>query len=97
MESGIIDGAIATVMYLAGWATARRGRSKTPAEICQCDHGSAFHDGAGCHASVNGQILQYDGDYEPIKWEIAECPCVRYVGPLSSYVPELDGHTKEIQ
>jgi len=22
---------------------------------------------------------------------VNECPCVRYVGPLSSYVPELDG------
>jgi hypothetical protein len=90
--------AIAAVTYTAGVITGRRQRrSLTPAEICQCGHGSAFHDQAGCHATVQGQALAYDDFDEPIKWEQAGCACVRYVGPLTSYVPELDAPAKEIQ
>lgn len=90
MTTDIIGGILAAAMYLAGWATGRRGSRKPPPEFCQCTHGSAFHDGGGCHATVHGQVLKYSSYENPIKWELTECPCVRYVGPLSSYVPELD-------
>lgn len=84
---------IAAAFYAAGILTRRRTRriAGPPPEVCQCGHGSAYHDRAGCHHTVKGQILRYDMYSQPIKWELAECPCVRYVGPLSSYVPELEG------
>jgi hypothetical protein len=87
---------IAAVTYTAGFVTGRRQR-RSLAEICQCKHGSAFHDAAGCHHIVNGQILAYVGGDVPIKWEQVECPCVHYVGPSSSYIPELEAPAKEIQ
>jgi hypothetical protein len=88
---------IAAITYAAGLATGRRQRNTTtPAEICQCRHGSAFHDATGCHRTINGQILAYDDYDEPIKWEQVPCPCVRYVGPHTSYIPELDAPAREI-
>jgi hypothetical protein len=64
----------------------------TPREICQCKHGSAFHDATGCHQRIEkANVTRYDAFGNAQAWETAECPCVRYVGPLSSYVPELDG------
>lgn len=89
----LVGAGIAAVSYGTGQIAGRHRRkaSGPPAEICQCGHGSAYHDRSGCHHQVHGQILKYDVYATPIKWEIADCPCVRYVGPLSSYVPELDG------
>ncbi|WP_327066828.1 hypothetical protein [Kitasatospora sp. NBC_01302] len=92
----LVGAALAASTYGAGVLTGRhQRRNRTPAEICQCAHGSAFHDATGCHHIVKGQGLQYR-DGVPIKWERVECPCVRYVGPLSSYIPELDAPAKEI-
>jgi hypothetical protein len=63
-----------------------------PREICQCKHGSAFHDATGCHQRLEkATVTDYDAFGKARAWESSECPCVRYVGPLSSYVPELDG------
>jgi hypothetical protein len=72
------------------------GRRKKPSmnavEICQCGHGSAFHDGSGCKMLVEkGVVLKYNSYGEPKMWKAAPCACVRYVGPGTSYVPELDG------
>ncbi len=80
--------------WSAGFLHGRRKRRLTgPAdlEICQCGHKSAYHDAAGCHQTVKGQILKYDDCDFPIKWERVECPCVRYVGPHTPYEPTLDG------
>lgn len=89
----LVGAGIAAASYGTGLLAGRRRRKTAgpPAEICQCKHGSAFHDRSGCHHEVRGQILKYDQYARPIKWERDECPCVRYVGPLSSYMPELDG------
>jgi hypothetical protein len=55
------------------------------AEVCQCKHGSAFHDGDGCRVRVlETDPLTQIGSRK-------KCPCVHYVGPGTSYVPELDG------
>lgn len=93
LVSAVTGAVTAAVFYGTGFLAGRRARKTAgpPAEICQCGHGSAYHDRAGCHRTVKGQILKYDAYADPIKWEIVECQCVRYVGPLSSYVPELDG------
>jgi hypothetical protein len=55
------------------------------AEVCQCTHGSAFHDGNGCRAVVV--------ETDPLTkiQRNRTCSCVHYVGPSTSYVPELDG------
>lgn len=84
---------IAAASYLAGHIGGRRARKTAgpPKEICQCGHKASYHDADGCHSTAKGQVLKYDGYWTPIKWEIVDCRCVRYVGPLSSYVPELDG------
>jgi hypothetical protein len=94
----IVGGVLIAVAYCAGWATARHRAKGSPAEICQCSHGSAYHDATGCHVSIEkGAVTHYRYDGVAIAWRPANCACVRYVGPLSSYIPELDGHTKEIQ
>jgi hypothetical protein len=92
----IVGGVLVAVAYLGGWASARRGIKKPPREVCQCKHGSAFHDAKGCHIGVKSTVKSWtDPTFtapRPLEWTYAECPCVRYVGPLSSYIPELDGH-----
>lgn len=89
-----IDIVCGAAMFLTGWASARRGSRKPAPEICQCKHGAAFHDGNGCHVGVRGPVKKWtDPTFfakRPIEWTYVECPCVRYLGPLSSYVPELD-------
>jgi hypothetical protein len=78
-----------------------------PKEVCQCTHGVSTHDKAGCHAiefitekEIIGEEDFFD-HYTEKKGVRAitnkkvvdqhECFCVRYVGPHSSYVPELEG------
>jgi hypothetical protein len=97
----LVGAGITAVSYGTGLFTGRFRRKTARVlgslpEICQCGHGSAFHDRAGCHHVVDGQILEHDAYDEPILWERVQCPCVRYVGPLSSYVPELDGEPAAI-
>ena len=55
------------------------------AEVCQCRHGSAFHDGDGCRESV--MVTDPLTRISVHK----KCSCAHYVGPATSYVPELDG------
>lgn len=79
-------------LLAAGWAAGhitarlRRAPMKPPREICQCGHGAAFHRQDGCNATIAREVGAFSVKHIP-------CPCVRYVGPSSSYVPELDGPT----
>lgn len=57
---------------------------------CRCKHASVFHDVTGCRKIVTVPV-KWDEDFVESKWERRECECLRYVGPHSSYVPELDG------
>lgn len=89
----LIGASIAAAFFAAGWLTGRRDRRLTrpSQEVCQCGHESSYHDKDGCHfVIVKGTVARYDRDGVPVSWEPADCTCVRYVGPLSSYVPELD-------
>lgn len=54
-------------------------------EVCQCTHGAAFHDGSGCRERV---VVR---DPLTLLSRNAKCSCAHYVGPSTSYVPELDG------
>jgi hypothetical protein len=84
-----------------------KGPPAPPKEVCQCTHGVSTHDAAGCHAiefitekEIIGEEEFFD-HYTEKKGIRAitnkkvvdqhECFCVRYVGPHSSYVPELEG------
>lgn len=80
----------------------QKGPPKPPPEICQCKHAVSEHDKNGCHhvSTIYEKVIvgyrEYgDGDKMPIMDKkatgSATCTCVRYVGPHSSYVPELDG------
>jgi hypothetical protein len=75
-----------------GWtAPLRRAVGLTQgAEVCQCGHVSSMHDKGGCHAQeeIATQWNEY-GKSVAYGWQ--GCNCVHYVGPLSSYVPEVDG------
>ena len=75
--------------YLLGLRHKRPPRP--PKEVCQCDHPSSMHDKDGCRATV-ALATKWNSYGEPVKWEETKpCACVRYVGPHSSYVPELEG------
>ena len=78
--------------------------SKTPPEVCQCDHGVAFHDKNGCHAIklvtekvVLGTITKSDTYEGKVTKPVTEnkvvdryeCPCRTYVGPGSEYHIDL--------
>lgn len=84
----------ATVAWLGAVVSANTTRkSKTnTVEVCQCKHGAAFHDGAGCQTVIEqGRVTEYNYAGIPVAWKPAKCTCVRYVGPSTSYLPELDG------
>lgn len=84
--------AIALACLWGGFLIGRRARRKAgpPREVCQCEHEAAFHDAEGCHVGVRGRAARFHDGYA-IDWEYVRCPCVRYVGPLTSYFPEIDG------
>jgi hypothetical protein len=83
---------ILTAGYLTGLLTGWRNKRppRPPKEICQCEHPASMHDKDGCRALVEAEI-KWDTYGDPSKWETRPCACVRYVGPHSSYVPELEG------
>jgi hypothetical protein len=89
----------------AGWTAAvwtggyllglRHKRPRQIQEICQCDHPSSMHDRDGCR-EVEEVATKWDSWGNEIKWgETRPCQCIRYVGPHSSYVPELEGSPRE--
>jgi hypothetical protein len=103
---------IIIAVYLSGYITGRLHanakhrleESKTPPEICQCNHGVAFHDQHGCHAIkvvtekvVLGTVTKsntYEGKVtKPVTENKVvdryECPCLAYVGPGSEYHVDL--------
>lgn len=77
--------------YFAGLRT-RKAKAPAP-EVCQCKHGPERHDKDGCHAEVNGPTVRewsHNINRIPLSWVQVPCTCVRYVGPHTSYIPELD-------
>lgn len=96
MLTDIIAGAGGALLFLSiGYGAGRRDKKnrKPPGEICRCGHGPERHDGKGCHAVVDRKPVEwYSGTEDmPTAWEEFTCTCVRYVGPNTSYVPELEG------
>lgn len=88
--------------WVVGFTLGRRRKSEAPVpeEVCQCGHGSAFHDRTGCHLILyqhEKKIIGRTAYDSPVIQETRvpgsgeECRCLRYVGPGSSYLPELDG------
>lgn len=81
----------------------QKGPPKPPPEICQCGHAVSEHDKNGCHhvSTIYEKVIvgyeEYFGGQtrHPVTDRkvvgSATCSCVRYVGPNSSYVPELEG------
>lgn len=91
MLTGEMTGAaIAFFGYASALFLQNRIRKHSPKEVCQCEHVSSMHDMSGCHAQreIDTQWNKY-GEAIGHGWQ--SCACVRYVGPLSSYVPEIDG------
>jgi hypothetical protein len=54
-----------------------------PKPFCGCSHHHSYHDPqtGRCNATVAGQALRFDRWEAPIKWEMVQCPCLRYSGP----------------
>jgi hypothetical protein len=84
----LAGGGLVAAGYLAGYLTARvtRRRSALGQEDCTCGHPISVHDQSGCTEQVKRPTKA-----NPLGWSYAPCPCVRYVGPGVSYVPEIDG------
>lgn len=79
------------VPWLWNQITTKPWRKEPPSEDeCRCGHASVFHDSSGCRKMVTRPV-KWDEDGEECKWVEAECECLRYVGPHSTYIPELDG------
>lgn len=90
--SEVLSTAVGAVSVIIGFIMGRmhRPEKKPTGEICQCEHGASTHDKEGCHASISVEN-RWDALGNPNGWRYGKCACVRYVGPSSSYVPELDG------
>jgi len=86
-------GAWVAAVVCSTMASKQRSRAAiNTTEVCQCEHGASYHDGAGCRYVIGkGRVTRYSVSGTPIEWEPAECTCVRYVGPNTSYLPEIDG------
>ena len=81
----ILLAGIAVGVILGRLPARRKGLrpASSPRPVCGCSHHHAYHDAetGKCNATVNGQALQFD-DYDfPVKWELVQCPCLRYSGP----------------
>jgi hypothetical protein len=68
----------------------RNDKEESSTDDCHCGHASVFHDSSGCRKIVTVPV-KWDDYGDESKWEQRECECLRYAGPNSSYVPELDG------
>ena len=88
----LAGGGLVAAGYLAGYLSARavRKRSAPGQEECTCGHAVSVHDQSGCTDQAK-RATRANEFGEPIAWSYAPCPCVRYVGPGVSYVPEVDG------
>jgi hypothetical protein len=58
-------------------------------EICLCTHGANVHDAKGCHAEGRKRVTAIDRHNATETYVFDECTCIRYVGPNSTYIPEL--------
>jgi len=81
-------GITAAIFYWIGYLSGRKNKNRLLKEICSCTHGANFHDSKGCHQTKRKEVYS-NGEW--LGYQEVECSCVRYVGPTSSYVPELDG------
>jgi hypothetical protein len=91
----LAGGGLLAAGYLAGYLTvrAKRQHSVPGQEDCTCGHPVSMHDQSGCTDQAKRPTKANEFG-EPISWNYAPCPCVRYVGPGVSYVPEIDGPTR---
>lgn len=96
----LIGAGLMLVGFVLGRLHRPRRAPASPKEVCQCGHGVSTHDAAGCHKVnfITEKVIvgteEYLGERRAITdkkiVDQHECFCVRYVGPHSSYVPELD-------
>jgi hypothetical protein len=96
LESFLAGAADALLFLGLGYQAGRRDKKqRQPApEVCRCGHGPERHDKDGCRATANGAEVEtwsYTVPSRPLSWKQVPCSCVRYVGPNTSYVPELEG------
>lgn len=91
----VVGAGITAVAYSFGVFSGRmsKNRNGPKPEICQCGHGSNYHNSTGCHDSV--EIDKYDKLGYDVGTEWIPCACVAYVGPSSSYIPELADPVKK--
>ena len=82
-------GITAAIFYYIGYLSGRKNKITLLKEICSCTHASSFHDSKGCHKTKRTEVYDQYGNWSG--YQEVECRCIRYVGPASSYVPELDG------
>jgi hypothetical protein len=106
MELVIGGGLVLVGFILGRLHRPRRGPPKPSPEICECDHPRSMHNSDGCHQVelITEQVIIGKEEavdyYSDKKYEQAildekvvdkqKCGCVHYVGPYTSYVPEID-------
>lgn len=88
IDIAILDAAVPVAAFAGGALIGRIRRGPRP-ERCQCGHAPSFHYRTGCNAT--SRRVKYNNHGEHLGYHDFVCPCVRYVGPGSAYVPELDG------
>ncbi|MFF7198320.1 hypothetical protein ACFZAM_32010 [Streptomyces sp. NPDC008079] len=78
-----------------GFGTRVSNVKRPDAELCQCEHGAAFHDAEGCRERnqilIKETVYRVDAYGVPTynrEWTTEPCRCVGYVGPNT--VVELD-------
>lgn len=64
-----------------------------PRPVCGCGHHYSFHNAKTGLCMHGGRVAtKWDECGEPVKWEMKQCGCQRYVGPQpldSLYAPEI--------
>ncbi|GAA3475628.1 MULTISPECIES: hypothetical protein [Streptomyces] len=92
----LVGAGIAVTGFLAGRFGGRRRtaeRPELPEPVCTCGHGLAYHDqeSQACHGLVKTPV-EFDKVYGAVDFEMRQCTCRRYVGPVALetfYAPEI--------
>jgi hypothetical protein len=94
----LAGGGLVAVGWIAGYVTARtiRRRPAPGQEDCRCGHAISVHDQSGCSDQIK-RAVRWEKHGIEADWSYVACPCVRYVAPGVSYIPEIDGPPRRKQ
>jgi hypothetical protein len=84
----VVTGMIGAIGYLlirSGTSEPKVVPAATIEAICGCQHHRCFHENGTerCHYEEDGRPTEYSDRGVPIDWELIECRCQLYLGPVS--------------